>query len=283
MSGHHITNDYRSTSRRAIVALRSDDMHEVLGTLKDDALIKIVVGEDDGYGEGIETFFIEKSLLEAASHRFTDAIKEERQDGVSQITLTIPDDDVFSWKMLLHWLVNRELPSDELYAEDFAYLNPDDSHLPLIRCWILGERFDLTIFQNLIMEMIKAALSGDCDGLFLSHASLQEAFQHTEPGSGVRLLAAEDIAYQLEYSDDVKPGTLDKDFGGVTGFIGELLEAVLRKHGNEMSGLYDKISFASPSYTDPSRFVKELPSRRSTATEKRRVAVTEECEDDVFL
>ncbi|KAK5741936.1 hypothetical protein LTR17_003684 [Elasticomyces elasticus] len=258
-------------------------MHEVPGTLEDDALIKIVVGEDEGSGVGIETFHIRQSLLEAASHRFTDAIKEERQDGVSQITLTIPDDDVFPWKMLLHWLVNRELPSDELYAEEFAYLNPEDSHLPLIRCWILGERFDLTIFQNLIMEMIKAALSGDCDGLYLSQASLQEAFQHTEPGSGVRLLAAEDIAYQLEYKDGVEVRTLDKDFVGVEGFIGELLEAVQRKHGNEMTGLYNKISFASPSYTDPTRFVKEEPLRRSTATEKRRVAVTEECEDDVFL
>ncbi|KAK3619868.1 hypothetical protein LTR56_023762 [Elasticomyces elasticus] len=258
-------------------------MHEVLGTLEDDALIKIVVGEDEGLGVGIEIFHIRQSLLEAASHRFTHAIKEERQDGESQVTLTIPDDDVFPWKMLLHWLVKRELPSDELYAEDFAYLNPDDSHLPLIRCWILGERFDLTVFQNLIMEMIKAALSGACDGRYLSHASLQEAFQCTEPGSGVRLLAVEDIAYQLEYSSGVKVGMLDKDFGGVTGFIGELMEAVLRKHGNEMSGLYDKISFASPSYTDPARFVKEEPLRRATAMEKRRVAVTEECEDDVFL
>ncbi|KAK4910643.1 hypothetical protein LTR49_020678 [Elasticomyces elasticus] len=238
-------------------------MHEVLGALKNDALIKIVVGEDEGLGVGIETFHIGQSLLEAASHRFTDAIKEERQDGESQITLTIPDDDIFPWKMLLHWLVKRELPSDELYAEE-REVRPDR-------------------FQNLIMEMIKAALSGACDGLYLSQASLQEAFQHTEPGSGVRLLAAEDIAYQLEYSDGVKVGMLDDDFGGVKGFIGELVGAVLRKHGDEMSGLYDKINFASPSYTDPARFVKEMPSRRSTATEKRRVAVTEECEDDVFL
>ncbi|KAK5702632.1 hypothetical protein LTR97_003578 [Elasticomyces elasticus] len=247
-------------------------MNEVLKTLRANGLVKIVVGENDGEEATVpEIFFIQRALLETASEYFKKVIKDTQTEDTEQVTLNFPEDDVDAWKMMLFWLVKGDVPSLQEYAEVFEEWMAYDRQLPLVRCWVLGEKFQLPGFQNGIMAMLQETLSGGRNGNYLNLQALQKAFRETNAGSELRLFAAEDIARQLEVPNEVDTCSFEDDFGDVAGFAGEIVDAVLRRHGNEMKQNCES-AFPSPSYRDVSRFVKPVEKR---TRKKRKLAIIE--------
>ncbi|KAK5708715.1 hypothetical protein LTR17_020425 [Elasticomyces elasticus] len=198
-----------------------NEIEALASALQNDRLIKLVIGTkpeaeaeaDSSYG----TLSIWASALEGATEYFRGALRNQNLGaGGEQDVLTFPEDDFRAWQVLQYWLVKGALPKDE----DIPSLNLADDDIQneglclgtWVLCWIMGDKYDLPVFQNLVMielifevdEMVPPTVD-----------TIKFCFEHTPPGSLLRELMAEELAMLLAKGLQIEK--LDS-FDGIAGF-----------------------------------------------------------------
>jgi hypothetical protein len=141
---------------------------------------------------------------------------------VEKDTLTFPDDDITAWKVLLYWIIKHELPCNEQLLPKHGPAKSVD-HPICIRCWALGDKYGIPIFQDLIMLELLDSVENNS----IHVSRMREAFECTPPGSALRKLMVEIMAENLhEKPEDVE--RLDM-FDGAVGFTKALMQTMDRK------------------------------------------------------
>lgn len=170
--------------------------------LKADHLVKVYVGD-----EGAPPFLLQQTLLTSISPVFANALKHENlgtnpEPGV----LRFPEDDTEAWEVFLHWLMQRSYPQD---------LDARSS----VKCWVLGDRYHISTFQDNAMFALLVRL----DNKWAKLDDISYAFRLTPPGSKLRLLMAEELVMLMD-DKKVVYDEIDCALNG-TNFVGELLRA----------------------------------------------------------
>ncbi|TKA33595.1 hypothetical protein B0A50_00431 [Salinomyces thailandicus] len=173
-----------------------------------DRLIKVFVGPPR---KGQRPYLVQQTLLASASDYFAKAIKHENMGVNSEPgVLRFPDDDSGAWKVFLHWLMWRELPSETI-TDRLA-----------VHCWILGDCYHITRFQDDAMFELLECFEDDG----AEEELIMVAFQQTPPGSKLRALMSEELAYLMQ--EELTPfDKVDPLLNG-SNFAGELLGALAR-------------------------------------------------------
>ncbi|KAK4895435.1 hypothetical protein LTR27_006499 [Elasticomyces elasticus] len=198
-------------------------MDLVLQSLQlEDHIIKLVIGES----ENATTFHISQNLLEQTADYFKSAFRNQHLGSSNKRhTLHFPEDDLYAWKIFLYWVMTKELPSSGVVralrrSDEGGTATYDISlHTLCIRCWILGDKYDVPVFQNYIMLELLNLFERKAPGLH----TIKEAFENTPPGSILRELMAEELANMLQVSATAKHSDLDM-FDGIVGFASALMK-----------------------------------------------------------
>lgn len=101
----------------------------------------------------------------------------EHLGGGEKGVITLPEDSVEAWEVLLHWIITKTLPEDH---ECFKSMLPQETlQLELVQCWSLGDKYDVVAFQDLIMIELLSLLGT----ILIDEEAAQEAFERSPPGS----------------------------------------------------------------------------------------------------
>ena len=158
-------------------------------------------------------FKVAQSILTSISEYFVKAIEHEHLGDGRPGIMTLSEDDADAWKILLHWKLKGTIP-----PRDFV---DDHGQVLLVRCWCLGDKYDITEFQDLAMlELIKVL-----NGVETTLDIVKIAFDNSAPGSKLRKLMAEETVYLLKLSGKWHHERIDK-LDGVVGFTSALLCAM---------------------------------------------------------
>ena len=89
--------------------------------------------------------------------------------------------------MLLYWTITKTLPQQ--WVDNTLKQEEGVAQLTLVRCWTLGDKYDIGAFQDLTMiEMLH--LLELSDGAFVTLEAAHEAFENTPSESELRILVA---------------------------------------------------------------------------------------------
>ena len=143
------------------------------------------------------------------------AIKNEHLGGVSPGSMRFPADELDAWKMMLYWKIEGDLPDlddvEDYHGEELLYT----------RAWVLGDRYDIKEFQDLVMlELLR--LLKTCEFRF---DIARVGFENTAPGSKLRKVMAEEIVTLVRNSGKWKNENFEK-FDGVPGFTTAVFDAM---------------------------------------------------------
>ena len=93
----------------------------------------------------------------------------------------------------------------------------------LVRCWILGDKYDIKEFQDLIiLELIQSV-----KGVIVPLTTVKTAFENTPPKSPLRTFMAEEAAWRIKNMSEYQ----HEDLGimdGVIGWSAELMQGLDR-------------------------------------------------------
>lgn len=109
-------------------------------------------------------------------------------------SVQLGEDSMEAWKILLHWKIESHLPPMSSDNKDEA----DALVTTLCRCWILGGKYDVRLFQDLIMLELLGVLHSNTPSLVV----LKLVFGESKPNSKLCELMGEEIAYALRPEDD---------------------------------------------------------------------------------
>ncbi|GIZ41563.1 hypothetical protein CKM354_000486300 [Cercospora kikuchii] len=176
---------------------------ECIRALQSDRLITLNISD-------AETSFsvqVQQKVLEAASPWFQKALRDDRFVEGQNGAITFADDDIDAWKIALYWLLHREIPEPgELRGKE-----EEDFFVRLARCWVLGDKYNLTRLQNDIMfRLLKFA---DQLNFALKPAQYKDLLKIVPAGSQLMQLLAEEVAAKC-YFEGAEIALLD----GSTGF-----------------------------------------------------------------
>ncbi|KAK4895434.1 hypothetical protein LTR27_006498 [Elasticomyces elasticus] len=162
-------------------------MDDFVQSLRDPRLIKIYIGSD-----GAEPFHVPQCILEAPSDYFKKALAPDGSpDMAVPDTLSFANDSEASWKVLLYWMFEHDLPNDEQRETDDC----EGWELLMVDCWAMGDRYKIPKFQDLVMlELLDILLqytSFETD-------TIKQAFATTPAGCALRMVMAELVAAQLQ-------------------------------------------------------------------------------------
>ncbi|KAK5121397.1 hypothetical protein LTR85_005229 [Meristemomyces frigidus] len=167
-------------------------MEALTQALKRDRLVKIFVGQN----ANTEPFLVQQTALEKLSVYFAKALQPDKFSEGESALLRLSDDDVHVWKALLYWMFESTLPNIEMMVLSF---------------------------QNEIMLELLHKLNTGVPSLDV----VKTSFNRTPPGSKLRLLMAEEVAFMLSEQNNKKMVPEDLDaFDGVVGFTSALTVAL---------------------------------------------------------
>lgn len=190
--------------------------------MKSDRLIKIFIADE------AEPVHLSEKLLLRTSSWFETALqsKWETELGV----LRFPDDSLDSWKLFIFWMNYKRIPK----SLDILGINDCEiSHL--VRCWILGDKYLVPLFQDAVMIELFQCLHAQSShyprqyslnsGTEVHLDFIQEGFEGCAPGSELRKLLAEYLIWDFKTTHMVTPTSFDM-FDGICGVTGEVLKAL---------------------------------------------------------
>lgn len=149
-------------------------------------MINIIAGE----GEKQKTFKVQEALLRTTSPVFAAALRNEHLGESERGVLRFPEDDGEAWKLLLFWIFKCELP-DYSQVKTSSLGECDRLLILFVHCWILGDKYQLPKFQDLIMLELLLKLQDTT----LRGFALQKAVETTPPGSKLRQLAVRETVF----------------------------------------------------------------------------------------
>lgn len=125
--------------------------------------------------------------------------------------LRFPEDDLEAWELMLFWMHKSTLPQEVAYPI-----------MLLCQAWMLGDRYFLQSFQDLVMLELMCFIPGES----LSLSNITMVFRGTMPGSALRQIVAEEAwsARSGGISGDTCMTDFD-DLDGAVGVTGSMLAA----------------------------------------------------------
>lgn len=136
---------------------------------------------------------MQQSILEHASKCFANMMKPDTfREGQTGI-LRFPEDELQAWKVLLYWMVHGKIPKVTIAFRDVL----------AIRCWQLGDKYNISGFQDDAMlsllytlkgskskfasDVIKEGITRSSEGSTLRQLCLQEAVNNSFDGTTKQL------------------------------------------------------------------------------------------------
>lgn len=187
--------------------------------LQGDRFIKIYIGDD------INPYHVQEAALTTLSDYFVRALKHGKSFGGEEETLGFPEDDQTSWQTLLHWKIKGSLTGVDGLREREAIEQ-------WTKCWVLGNKYDVKEFQDLVfLELLKCL-----DGVDATPQAVEFAFKNTPANSPMRQLMAREAVASFDRQDFAV-------FDGVNGATIEVVDAMKWKQERERSnaGLITKL------------------------------------------
>lgn len=169
--------------------------------MKQEKFIKVYIGDDP------EPALLIKSMLVATSYAFAAALQKPRAPHEEPNVLKYPEDDVDAWKTLIFWMFKSSLPEPEA-GNDCVVLDS-------VRCWYLGERYNIPRFQDLIIRRLILQLQDEEIPVL---EAAREAFTYHRPKKKLQVLMMECIFSRLYTEKTIDYEDLDV-FDRVPGFI----------------------------------------------------------------
>lgn len=128
--------------------------------------------------------------------------------------------------MLLYWIITKTLPEEHVHfspERDEAVSQP-----MIVQCWVLGDKYDVVAFQDLIMVELLYVSNGPS----IKVRAACEAFENSRTGSKLRLLVsrlivAEVYWYESRYLEGFK------ELESVAGYFAEITNALHDMHMQE--------------------------------------------------
>lgn len=181
----------------------------VRSTMQQDRPIKLYIAQEPA------PYITTASTLCSISDYFIRSLKHQSSLGGETDVMRFPEDDQTAWETLLYWKLRSKMP--EIQG------NNDDRIIQVIRCWILGDKYDVKEFQYLSMLKLSKILQE-------AHVKLDAvklAFDNTTDGSPLRkFLARQTLKTFCDTDEQTGPTSEDFEmFDGVSGFITEIVRA----------------------------------------------------------
>ncbi|KAK4544937.1 hypothetical protein LTR36_003842 [Oleoguttula mirabilis] len=169
----------------------ADAYEAIAERLQSDRLIRIIVGT----GEDAKVFHVQQVILESVSDYFVKSMKKRASRQRRRIGL------------------KRDFPKR---------LATEDDELA-VRCWVLGDCYDIARFQDEAMLAVMKSFQ-EISACWPAFETIANAFKDTPPGSKLRRLMVEQLVLMLELRSDVTYASCDDILNG-TNFVQELLNA----------------------------------------------------------
>ena len=164
--------------------------------------------------------------MTSLSEFFVRAFKNEDSLGGEKGVIRLPEDNYAAWITLLYWKLNGKMEIPEGHD--------DSKKMQLVYCWILGDKYNIKEFQDLVMIELLMTLEEWVAPLEV----IQLAFKNTTGNSPLRKLMARHAVI------NICEGNCERQhlqiFDGVVGFITELVEAydIRDEKENGVNGLF---------------------------------------------
>ncbi|PIA89413.1 hypothetical protein CB0940_07146 [Cercospora beticola] len=196
---------------------------ECVQALQSDRLITLIIGNS----QAAMSVQVQQSVLEAVSPWFQKALRDqvfvEGQTG----KILFPEDDPASWEIFLYWLLRREIPRPGIATSH------EEDLISLAKCWILGDKYGITKFQDEVMLFYLHIVDLHC--VELAPEQCKELTKITPPGSKLMKLLSEESARFCEQNGLTSDGIATLD--GVPGFWPTFVEAQqkMKKHSDQFT------------------------------------------------
>lgn len=180
-------------------------------TLLSDRLVKIYVGKQP------EPYLVQEVTLRSISDYFFRALRHEASLSGEKGVLSFPEDNRDAWDVLLYWKFYELL--------EYGHIEHPDSKMKLlVECWVIGDKYDIELFQDDVMWELIKMIETRAPKL----DTIKLAFDNTTAASPPRNLMAEELLSFMENEGKVDRSDLDL-FDGVFGFSAVLMCAIDRK------------------------------------------------------
>lgn len=158
--------------------------------------------------------------MEELSDYFAKALRADAFREGLEACLHFPQDDVDTWEVMLHWAIKRTMP---VWSE----LDSETTLSVQMRCWVMGDKYQATTFQDEIMvDLLKL-----CSTPTASSAILKQGVRSSTPRSPLRKLMAEELVYLVYGCHGMDVDELDELDG--FGLMSEFVKAHMRYEANK--------------------------------------------------
>lgn len=190
-------------------------------------MIRIKVGsnKDD------EPFLISQRRLESASEYFRKALRQDSFKEGRTGQIDFPEDDYDAWAVLMFWMMSA-------FHIAKNKLKPD----LLIKCWVLGDKYEIPDFQDRIMLELLLIFEVD----YATEDIIELGSRLSPAGSFLKRLMAEEAAVALQ-NDKTDFESLEAAFSG----SGMLREFILAHDNCAADEKFYGRRFESPAAEDP--------------------------------
>ena len=185
--------------------------------LRSQRLIKIYVADAS------TPYLVQEAVLTGMSEYFKRALANADSFGGEKDVMRFPEDDPVAWKVLLYWRIQGCLQRS--FAED-----AESTMMQLIRCWALGDKYDVKNFQDVIMLDLIQTLNIH----LVKFEVVRFAFENTPDKSPLRKLMAQEAVISFYYPSMQYAAEDLEIFDGVCGFMTEFVKAIELKRQKEI-------------------------------------------------
>ncbi|KAF2165004.1 hypothetical protein M409DRAFT_24905 [Zasmidium cellare ATCC 36951] len=152
------------------------EVHDLMEKLQADSFIKIITSDNS-----LNPYLMPKTVLEGQSEYFATRIQNRQQ------VFNFTADSVVAWHTYLHWLVEQRLREDMMTDDKVPDLQL------IVKCYTLGERYDLMAFEDEVMLVLLEAADDYDDGRdWLDADTMLLAFEASPEWSMLRELLVEE-------------------------------------------------------------------------------------------
>jgi hypothetical protein len=187
-----------------------------------------------------EPYLVPRSTLYETSESFEKAMQHAGNLGSRDPhTLTFPDDNAEAWDFLLYYMLKGLVPSSYHLKTDYV--------MRCVHSWILGDKYGINCFQDLIMLELLRHLDADWDNDLITTEVLKTILTTAPAESKLAILAIEEVVVQHHDKGFGTEADLD-ELAAIPGFTAALVQAYDRWHDSG-SGFQCRL----PSGDDPER------------------------------
>ncbi|KAI6801152.1 hypothetical protein KC361_g1955 [Hortaea werneckii] len=198
-----------------------DKIRQFANSLESDRLVGIKVGSN----QNKKPFLVSQRRLESASKYFRRALRQDSfKEGLNG-QIDFPKDDYDAWTVLVFWMMNTFNIAKEEITPDL-----------LIKCWVLGDKYEIPEFQDQIMLELLFIFVQD----YATEDIIKLGSELSPTGSVLKRLVAEEAAVAL-INQKTDFESLEAAFNG----NGMLRDFVLARDNCEADGKFYTSRFES--------------------------------------